>query len=410
MMRNRPRRGVSSSIGAILLCAACRPAPHAAGPAAGDPASAAPAAALDVVRVVPARLDIAVRLPGELQPYEAVAVFPKVTGFVERIDVDRGSIVRSGEVVARLVAPEIEAQRAEAASKLQSAVAQEAEARAKQAADEGTFQKLRAASTTPGVVAGNDLEVAEKAAEADRARSESAGQGAAAARAALRSISEVERYLVVRAPIDGVVTERNVHPGALVGPASGPGAAAPIVRIEATSRLRLVVPVPERYVGGVEPGAKVTFTVPAYPGEVFSGTLTRVSRSVDVRTRTMPVEADVDNDAGRLAPGMFPEAMWPVRRAGTTLFVPASAVVKTTERVFVVRVRDGRAEWVDVLTGESDGDRVEVFGELSPQDEVAARGSDEVRPGDAVAARLLPPSPRPQAPSPSVTTGRSIAP
>jgi len=333
------------------------------------------------------KLSITARLPGELQPYEVVAVFPKVSAFVDSINVDRGSVVKAGQLMARLVAPEIAAQRAEAQAKLQGAEAQRGEAEARLASDESTYQRLKAASATPGVVAGNDLEVAQKAVEADRARLESVREGAQAARSALKSVSEIEGYLQVRAPFDGVVTERNVHPGALVGPSSGSGVGVPIVRVEKTSRLRLLVPVPEKYVAGMKEGANVRFGVPAFPNQAFSGKVARIAHSVDVKTRTMPVELDVTNTDGRLASGMFPEVLWPVSRSQSTLFVPTSAVARTTEAVFVVRIRDGNAEWVNVQTGEPDGKLTEVFGDLREGDDVAVRGTDELHPGTHVTAR-----------------------
>jgi len=322
-----------------------------------------------------------------------VAVYPKVTAFIDSISVDRGSVVKTGQLMARLVAPEVAAQRSEAQSKLQGAEAQRGEAEAKLASDESTYQRLKAASATPGVVSGNDLEVAQKAVEADRARLESVREGAQAARSALKSVSEIEGYLQVRAPFDGVVTERNVHPGALVGPASGSGVGVPIVRVEKTSRLRLPVPVPEKYVAGVTEGASVQFSVPAFPNQAFSGRVARIARSVDVKTRTMPVELDVTNTDGRLASGMFPEVLWPVSRAQPTLFVPTSAVARTTEAIFVVRIRDGNVEWVNVQTGEVDGKLTEVFGDLRDGDEVAVRGTDELRAGIHVAVRPRSPGP-----------------
>src|SRR5262249_5814357 len=151
--------------------------------------------------------------------------------------------------------------------------AQRIEAEAKLAADDSTYQRLKTASATPGVVAGNDLEVAQKAVDADRARVQSARESAEAAKAALRSITEIEGYLQVRAPFDGVVTERNVHPGTLVGPVPSSGSATPLLRVETVTRLRLVVPVPERYLAGMAEGAKVQFAVPAYPNQTFSGTV-----------------------------------------------------------------------------------------------------------------------------------------
>jgi membrane fusion protein (multidrug efflux system) len=343
---------------------------------------------VEVVKVALQRLSVTVRLPGELQPYEVVAIYPKVTAFVDSISVDRGSIVKSGQLMARLVAPELAAQRAEAQSKLQSAEAQRLEAEAKLASDQGTYERLKTASTTPGVVAGNDLEVTQKAVEADRARVDATRESALAARAALNSITEIEGYLQVRAPFDGVVTERNVHPGALVGPAGGSGAQAPMVRVEQANRLRLVVPVPEKYAAGMVNGAKVEFSVPAFPNETFSGTIARIAHSVDVKTRTMPVELDVNNGDRRLSPGMFPEVLWPVRRSEPTLFVPTSAVARTTEATFVVRVRNGNSEWVNISTGEVEGKLIEVFGDVHEGEEVAVRGTDELRPGTRVNAQL----------------------
>jgi len=328
-----------------------------------------------------------VRLPGELQPYEAVAIYPKVTGFVEWIGVDRGSRVRNRQLMVRLVAPELVAQRSEAQAKLQAAEAQRVEAEAKLSADESSYQRLRAAASTPGVVSGNDLVVAEKAAEGDRARVRAAEDSANAGKQALQSIAEIEGYLQVKAPFDGVITERNVHPGALVGPSGGPGVVVPMVRIETPSRLRLVIPVPEAYVAAIPKGTKVEFTVPAYPGQTFSAPVARIAQSVDVKTRTMPVELDVSNPSRRLAPGMFAEVLWPVRRPASTLFVPTSAVARTTERVFVIRIRDGKAEWVDVKTGATSSNLIEVFGGLKQDDEVALRGTDELRPGTQVSPR-----------------------
>src|SRR5216684_2205708 len=373
--------------GVAASCAACGSNAGSSSTAANPGGVTPTTPTVEVTKVQSTRLAISVRLPGELQPYEVVSVFPKVTAFVDWIGVDRGSIVKTGQLMARLVAPEIAAQRAEAQSKLQGVEAQRVEAAAKLASDESTYQRLKTASATPGVVAGNDLEVAQKAVEGDRARLEAARESAEAARAALKSITEIEGYLQVRAPFDGVVTERNVHPGALVGPASGSGIGVPIVRVEKTLRLRLLVPVPEKYVAGVTEGAKVEFSVPAFPNQVFSGRVARIAHSVDVKTRTMPVELDVTNTGGRLASGMFPEVLWPVRRSGPTLFVPTSSVARTTEATFVVRIRNGDAEWVNVQTGEMDGKLIEVFGDLREGDDVAVRGTDELRPGAHVTAK-----------------------
>jgi RND family efflux transporter MFP subunit len=336
--------------------------------------------------------NVVLEMPGQLDPYETVAVYPKVTGFVKNIRVDRGSRVKNGEVMAQLEAPELVAQRAEAQSRLQAAEAQLAVTRSKADADASTFDKLKAASATPGVVAGNDLVLAQKAVEADLSQIASAQHTAEAARQALQSITQMEGYLRVTAPFDGVVTERNVHPGTLVGPNSGPAATTPMVRVVHNERLRLTVPVPEAYTAAVSPGGTMTFTVPAYPGQTFSGTVARVAQAVDVKTRTMAVELDVMNKDGRLAPGTFCQVKWPVRRPTPTLFVPSESVGSTTDRTFVVRVRNGKTEWVDVRTGLASGPLMEVFGDLQPGDQVAVRATDEIKPGTEVRVKEVKPA------------------
>lgn len=333
----------------ILALAAC-------GPAEEKPLPAAPAGppVVAVTAVVSQPLAKAMRLPGELLAARDVAIHARVQGFVEKIEVDRGSAVKQGQILVQLVAPEMAASCAEAAARL--------------AGSEATYKRLKDASAVPGVVAGNDLEVAEKAVEADRAR--------------VRVCQENQSYLRIAAPFDGVITERNVHEGSLVGPST-----APLLRLQQVSRLRLVVAVPEVATAGLAEGEKVAFGVPALPGVPFDGTVARIARALDMKTRSMPVELDVENAQGRLAPGMFPEVHWQMKRAEPTLFVPATSIVTTTERTFVIRVKDGAAEWVDVRTGVSIGAQVEVFGKLAAGDVVALRGTDELRAGTKVTVK-----------------------
>jgi membrane fusion protein (multidrug efflux system) len=388
--------------------------------AAKSAASPAPAQTptVTVAEVVSLELNRRLRLPGELQPFQDVAIYAKVPGFVESINVDRGSVVRSGQLLARLRAPELDAQRSEAearsraaqsqrveaAARVNSARAQRLEAEAKLAAEEATYQRLKSASTTPGAVAGNDVEVSLRSVEAGRARVQLWGENEKAAQAQLKALEENERalgeaartsqnieaYLRITAPFQGVITERNVHPGSLAGTAGGQSA-SPMLRLQQVSRLRLVVAVPESEVTGVTSGTNVSFTVPAMPGEQFTGVVRRISHALDAKTRTMPVELDVNNSSGKLAPGMFPELMWPARRPRPSLFVPPAAVATTTERTFVIRVREGQVEWVDVKRGvamnQPGGDLVEVFGDLAQGDQIAVRGTDELRQGTRVATK-----------------------
>jgi membrane fusion protein (multidrug efflux system) len=344
---------------------------------------------VDVTVVKSQKLNATIALPAELVPYEAVDMYARETGFVKSIKVDRGSKVKQGEVIAELEAPELLAQQAQADAAYQSTESQLAAGQAKLAADQATFQHMSAAAKIPGVVAANDLDIAQKTAQADEATVAALEKTASAAQEGLRAVTQLESYLNITAPFDGEVTTRYVHPGALVGPAGGAGTMTPIVRIETLTRHRLVVPVPENDVAEVSDKTQVTFTVPSFPGRTFKAPVARVSHGVDTKTRTMPVELDVSDPHMELVPGTFCEVEWPLHRTYPTLFVPASAVASDLQRTFVIRIRQNKTEWVDVKTGVRAGTLIEVFGDLHEGDEVATRGTDQLRAGTEVSSRVV---------------------
>jgi RND family efflux transporter MFP subunit len=331
---------------------------------------------IEVRPVVSKTISRNVELPGEFQPFLSVSLHAKVPGYVERILVDRGSVVKQGDLLVELSAPEMTAQIAEAESKVQAAEADRVQAEAQLQGSRSTYERMKKAAETPGAIAGNELIQAEKQADAAQALLNSRQQAGRAAEATVQSLKDMQAYLRIAAPFDGVVTDRLVHPGALVGSST-----EPLLVVQQVSHLRLVVAVPEEDVGGIARGAKVEFRVPAYPERTYSGTIARAAHALDQRTRTMPVELDIFNSDGTLSPGMFPAVKWPVRRSRPALFVPKTSVVTTTERVFVIRERDGHAEWVDVRKGAEDGDLVEVIGNLQPGDQVVRRATDEIRDG-----------------------------
>jgi RND family efflux transporter MFP subunit len=287
--------------------------------------------------------------------------------------------VKQGDLLAQLSAPEMQPQIAEASAKALAAEADRLQAEAQLAAGEATFERLKKAAETPGVIAGNEVVQAEKQVDAARAVVHARQQQVAAAQSAVRALQDLQAYLTITAPFDGMVTERMVHPGALVGAGD-----QPLVAIQQVSRLRLVVSVPEEYSGGVTQGAAVPFRVPAHPERTYSGSVARSAHALDPKTRTMPVELEVDNRDGSLAAGMYPTVKWPVRSAQPALFVPRTSVVTTTERTFVIRDHAGRAEWVDVKKGPLEGDLMQIAGDLRPGDKIVRRGTDELHEGAAI--------------------------
>jgi membrane fusion protein, multidrug efflux system len=370
-------------VSTLLLASCGQPSPSQSGSEAQN------GQVVNVVAVESQTLNTVLALPAQITPYQIVDIYPKVTGFIEMIRVDRGSHVRAGEVIIRLSAPELAAQRAQGEANIQTAESQLSAVQAKLSSDEGTYQHLAAAAKTPGVVAGNDVLVAEQAAAADRAQAQAATNNVQAAEDALRSVKQLESYLEIRAPFNGVVTMRNLHSGALVGPTSGTSGAQPIVQIEDLDRLRLVVPVPEAYAAGIREGQQAAFSVPTYPGRTFHAPIARVAHDVAQNTRTMAVELDVRNPDRQITPGSFATVEWPIQRSYPTLFVPATAITTNLQRTFVVRVRQGKTEWVDVTTGVTVNGKTEVFGDVKAGDQVVMRATDELAPGTSVVAHQV---------------------
>ena len=335
------------------------------------------ATAADLATVVSKPVSRTVELPGELTPFLSVSLHAKVAGYVERVLVDRGSVVKQGDLLVELNAPEVTARIAEAESRAQAAQSERAQAEAQLAGAQSTYDRLKKAADTAGAIAGNELIQAEKQVEAAEALVRARVEGVRSAQATVQAEKDLQAYLKIAAPFAGVVTDRLVHPGALVGP----GSDSALLVIQQIAHLRLVVAVPEEDVGGIQRGGAVAFHVPAYPDRMYSGTVARSAHALDPKTRTMSVELDVVNRDESLAPGMYPRVSWPVRRGRPALYVPKSSVVSTTERTFVIRDQGGKAQWVDVQAGASDGDWIEVRGNLRAGDKVVRRATDELRDG-----------------------------
>lgn len=332
------------------------------------------------VKVASKRIARTIELPGEFYPFLTVQLHAKLPSYVDKILVDRGSFVKQGELLVQLSAPEMMAHISQAQAQLTAAESDETQAQAQLAAARSTYSRMEEASKTPGAVAENDLVQAKQQTEAAEALVESRRRNVESLKSNVKSQQDLAAYLRVTAPFEGVISTRYVHPGALVGP----GSDVALLQLDQISHLRLAVAVPEEDVAGLVKGLQVDFKVPAFPDRTFSGVIARPAYALDMKTRTMPVELDVSNSQRMLAPGMYPSVLWPVERSGTSLLVPPTSVVTTTERVFVIRNNNGHAEWVDVRRGPTAGNLVEVVGNLKPGDEIVERATDEIRDGSGL--------------------------
>lgn len=316
-------------------------------------------------------------LTAELAPFLETDIEARVPGYVERVLVDRGSVVHRGQLLVQLSAPEMSSQTNAAKATLHQAEADLSQAQAQAAGAASTYDKLAEAAKTPGAVAGNELIQAQKQKEAADALVASRNAAVKTAEDQLKAAGDMQSYLRVSAPFDGIITDRIVHPGMMVSS----GGQSPLLKLQQVSHLRLVVPVPESYVGSIAHGKIVTFHVPASPGKSFTGRIARIPKALDPQSRSMMVELDVSNRDGALAPGMYPAVDWPVSSGEDLLFVPTTSVVTTTERTFVITSDRGHAHWVDVKKGVISGEQVSVRGDIHAGQFVVKRASDEMHEG-----------------------------
>jgi len=314
-------------------------------------------------------LTSSLQIPGELIAFQQVDIYAKENSFVKKLYVDVGSEVTTGQLLATMEAPEVNSELSAAASKLK---AQEA----LYIASKANYDRLLETSKTPGTIAPNDLDLALAKMNADYAQLE-------AAKASYAEVVTTKDYLEIRAPFNGVISARNVNPGAYVGP-SGKGSEFPLFTLQEQKKLRLAVSVPEAYTSYLRENDTVSFTVNAFPNQKFTAYVKRLAGALDERLRAQRIEMDVMNNDKKLLPGMVADVHVPLSPKDSTFIVPKSAVVNSPERVFVIKIENNKAQWIDVKKGrESDG-KVEVFGDLSPGDYLVKAASEEIRDGSTI--------------------------
>jgi RND family efflux transporter MFP subunit len=309
------------------------------------------------------------QIPAELIAYRQVDLYAKVNSFVKNLKADIGSEVSAGQLLVTLEAPELSTQQAGAESKLKSM-------EALYTSSDATYNRLLNTSKTPGTVSGNDLEIALAKKNSDLAQFE-------AAKAAYRETGTMLSYLAIKAPFAGVISARNVNLGAYVGPA-GKGSELPVFTLQQLDHLRLVIAVPEAYKSFINKADEVKFRVKAYPQQVFTAKIARRSEALDRQLRSERIELDVYNTDKKLSPGMVAEATLSLSGKDSSFVVPKSAVVNSTEGVFMIKVADKKTQRMEVTKSRETDSLVEVFGNFHPGDVFVKRGTEELRNGAVI--------------------------
>lgn len=330
----------------------------------------------DIEAVNPSQADFSssTAIPGELQPYQKVDIYAKVSSFVKKLYVDVGNEVKAGQLLATLEAPEINSQQSAASSALKSKEALYIASKAK-------YDRLKETSKTPGTISALDLEQALAAQRSDLAQLE-------AARASYREVADVKNYLQIRAPFSGNIATRNVSAGAYVGP-SGKGSDLPMFSLVQQDRLRLVVNVPESYTDLLNKNGDIKFSIQSIPGETFTAKVARFAGALDNKLRSQWLEMDVYNKDKRLLPGMVANVILPLSENNKSLSVPSTAVLNSTLGVFVIKVEKNIAHWVPVTAGIANGEVTTIIGNISTNDIVVKNASEEIRDGQNIRVKLL---------------------
>jgi membrane fusion protein (multidrug efflux system) len=319
-------------------------------------------------------LSTAFHTPGELISYQQVDLYARETSFVKKLYADVGSEVKAGQLLISMEAPELNSRLAGAESR---AKAQEAA----YIASKANYTRLVETSKTPGTISQNDLDQALARMDADYAQLQSAKAGQ-------KEVSAAKNYLEIRAPFSGIITAKNVSPGAYVGP-SGKGSEFPLFTLQEQKRMRLVVSIPEAYVGYVTHQTEIEFSVKAYPNQKFKAKVKRLSGALDSRLRSERIEMDVTNNDKKLFPGMVAEVEIPLSSQVPSFVIPKTALVNSMERIFVVKVVDNKAVWVDVQKGREADSTIEIFSDkLLLKDQLVKNASEEVRNGSTLHTKL----------------------
>ncbi len=315
---------------------------------------------VQVISPVKDQPDYTLALPGELKPYEQVSLFAKVKGFVKNIHVDRGSVVKKGQVLAILEAPEV-------SQRFQSARSDQQKFYEDFQLSRQMYERVLKATQKDGSVAAIELDRAKS-----KLRSDSAAYRSAISSA--QSFGQIEEYLKIIAPFDGVVVERNVSVGALVGENN----TTPLLVIAQNKKLRLTVAIPEKHAQSVGKNAMASFTVSNLPGKMFTSVLSRKSQVLQQQNRSVTAEFDVENKDNSLDGGEYAQVTMKLRRPDSTLWVPASSIVHAQSGTFVLRVENQAVRKVPISEGTRRDSVQEVFGELDRKDQIVKIGSEEL--------------------------------
>jgi len=312
-----------------------------------------------------------IALPGNTQAFDDTPIYARTSGYLKQWFVDIGQHVTKGELMATIETPELDEQLQVAQADLKSAQADLNLANT----TSDRYQNLLKLNS----VSQQETDVAVSGAAARRAAVE-------AAEANVRRLSQLQSFEKVYAPYSGIVTQRNTDIGDLInaGSSTSSNTAKELFHIASVNQLRVFVAVPEVYAPDIHNGDTATLTLDEYPGQLFTGTVTRNSNSIDPSSRTLNVEVDVNNHNEKLLPGAYAFVHFKIPAQSREFSIPSDALLFRAQGLQVGIVRDGHVHLQSITIGKDNGKSVEVATGLSPGDKVILSPSDSLAEGQPV--------------------------
>jgi RND family efflux transporter MFP subunit len=310
-------------------------------------------------------------LPGNVQPFITSPIYARTNGYLRKWYFDIGAHVKKGQLLAVIETPEVDQQLEQSLSNLNTAKANLALAEITKNRYQGLL-KTNAVSQQDADNAAGTYNANKTIVEANQAN--------------VKQLQALQSFEKIYAPFDGIVTARNTDIGDLInsGSSSNSSVKTDLFHIAQPGKLRVYVNVPEEYSQGIKPGMTADLSLAEFPGRKFQGKLVRTSEDINVTTRTLLIEIDVDNPTGTLLTGSYAEVHLAVPTQASTFLLPVNALLFRSEGLRVGIVKGGKVTLTAVTAGHDFGNQIEIVAGLKPDDQVIVNPPDSIVSGQQV--------------------------
>jgi RND family efflux transporter MFP subunit len=325
--------------------------------------------AVSVVSPKPTASAQEIILPGNVQPFITSPIYSRTNGYLRKWYFDIGAHVKQGQLLAVIDTPEVDQQLEQSLSNLNTAKANLALAEI----TKNRYQGL----LTKNAVAQQDADNAVGTYNANKAIVD-------ANQANVKQLQALQSFEKIYAPFDGVITARNTDIGDLINSGSSGTAKTDLFHISQPNKLRVYVNVPEEYSQGIKVGMTADLNLTEFPGRKFQGKLVRTAEAINLTTRTLLIEIEVDNPTGTLLSGSYAEVHLKIPGQASTLLLPVNALLFRSEGLRAGVVKDGKAVLTAVTPGHDFGSQIEIVSGLKPDDQVIINPPDSIVSGQRV--------------------------